>query len=179
MRVTCLAALGAGIVLIGPGCESSKDLEVKSSPIYYSTETSDAETGSARHWANRARIADTWMLTGGVLDAELDRSRSRVIRAAAQEGATLASIRPPQHTRVMTTATAKAIYYNAYMRRFELEGPIELYQGRVFNRYPEGQKVFILEDGYVRFPAVRAQWKVEETGGIGLVEEVEVGETSN
>ncbi|HUF60841.1 MAG TPA: hypothetical protein VMN36_02095 [Verrucomicrobiales bacterium] len=175
MRVTCWAALGAGIALSGPACESSKDLQVESGPDYYSSDTADSET-EARYWANRARIADTWMLTGGVLDAEMDRSRRRVIRAAAQEGATLASIRPPQHTRVMTTATAKAIYYNAYLKRFELEGPIELYQGRVFNRYPEGQKVYILEDGYVRFPAVRAQWKIEEAGGIEVMEKVEVEE---
>jgi hypothetical protein len=78
------------------------------------------------------------------------------------------------HTRVATTATAKEIYYNAFLRRFELEGPIELHQGRVFQSFPAGQKIYILEDGYVRFPTVRQEWRVEEDGGVEVVEQREV-----
>jgi hypothetical protein len=44
----------------------------------------------------------------------------------------------------------------------------------VFQSFPAGQKIYILEDGYVRFPTVRQEWRVEEDGGVEVVEQREV-----
>ena len=76
------------------------------------------------------KIADRWQLDGSIVDSERSTRGGTVLRAAAQNGARLSSLTPPLHTRVHTVIQADEIYYNAFLRRFDLFGDVVITQGQ-------------------------------------------------
>lgn len=100
---------------------------------------------------NSVDIRRNWTLRGNVLDVQRDSSGKQILVASAQEGASLDSIRPPLSTRVITRATADAIYYDAFHDLYELAGSPVIYQGS-YATHPVGStnRLWIHNDGTVR-----------------------------
>lgn len=95
-------------------------------------------------------IDEDWRLESEALTVTRDQSRHQVLRAAAQSGARLTSLRLPHHSQVPTNAMAEAIYYDAFQDRFELVGEPIIEQGsRVTRKYGPDARLVMYSDGTV------------------------------
>ncbi len=93
-------------------------------------------------------IAEDWRMESEALTVTRDRSGHRVLRAGAQGGARLTSLRLPQHTQVPTSGSAEAIYYDAFQNRFELVGDPVLEQGsKVTQKFGPEASIVMYSDG--------------------------------
>lgn len=110
---------------------------------------------SERRGLDYVDIDNDWRLESAALTVTRDQSQHQVLRAAAQMGAKLTSLRLPHHTHVPTTATADAIYYDAFQDRFEFVGDPVIAQGaKVTQRSGPNERLMMYSDGTLRFEEV-------------------------
>ncbi len=116
------------------------------------TDPMDLETRSPeRRDVGYVDIDKDWRLESEALTVTRDQSQNQVLRAGAQLGARLTSIRLPHHTQVPTTVTADAIYYDAFQDRFECVGHPVVRQGAsVIERPGSDGRVVMYSDGTIK-----------------------------
>ncbi len=143
MRALAFALLASFSVV---GCESLRE--------NYSLDTGDGLTGAPtppeERGLNYTEIDGDWRLQSDALNVTRDVSKKQVLRASAQMGATLTSLRAPRHTQVPTTARADAIYYDGFHNRFQLVGNPVIEQGtKVTSRVGADAKLTMYSDGNI------------------------------
>jgi hypothetical protein len=96
-------------------------------------------------------IGDEWRLESEALTVTRDESQKQVLRAGAQLGARLTSLRLPHHTQVPTSVTAEAIYYDAFQDRFECVGFPVIRQGaKLTERAGADARLVMHSDGTIK-----------------------------
>ncbi len=101
---------------------------------------------------NGANYVDVsgWHLEGKVINVGRDQTKRQVLRAAAQGGATLTSIKVPLHSQVSTMGRAQAIYYDAFHNRFELVGDPIVEQGtKITSLHGSDESLILYVDGKI------------------------------
>ena len=100
---------------------------------------------------NYVDIDEDWRLSSEALTVTRDESQYQVLRASAQAGAVLSSLRLPHHSQVSTTASAEAIYYDAFQDRFEFVGDPIIKQGaKVTQGFGPEARLVMYSDGTIK-----------------------------
>ena len=97
-------------------------------------------------------IGDDWKIEADSLHVERDHeSRRLVLRASGQGNVTVSSLTVPKSSQVMTTATAREVYFNSFTKRFELVGSPVVRQGQLLTQPVEvPDRMWLLTDGTVK-----------------------------
>ena len=91
-----------------------------------------------------------WHLKGNAINVTRDHTKRQVLRAAAQGGATLTSVKVPLHSQVSTVGRAQAIYYDVFHDRFELVGDPIVEQGtKITSKYGPDERILLHVDGKI------------------------------